>query len=213
MSFGSVSLGPPSPEQLKRWERIGERGCLACWMNVARWILPAHIHHQTVGGRHGALRLGHDFTIGLCGWHHMGRTDYGFSREEMELEWGPSFALTPQDFRREFGVDAELLAAQNERIEWTKPPQRERVRRNGSPTARPSKSFRPATEAKPLRDERSTLEVSRTTQKKRREGLPEKEGVQQATPHSLPPSRRRGSKRGTHCQRPDKVLPRGNRIV
>lgn len=24
---------------------------------------------------------------------------------------------------------------------------------------------------------------------------------------------RRGSKRGTHCQRPDKVLPRGNRIV
>lgn len=39
-------------------------------------------------------------------------------------------------------------------------------------------------EAKPLRGERGTLEVSKTTQRKR------------------------GSKRGTHCQRPEKVIPR-----
>lgn len=30
---------------------------------------------------------------------------------------------------------------------------------------------------------------------------------------TLPQRKRRGSKRGTHCVRPDKVLPRGNRIV
>ena len=40
-------------------------------------------------------------------------------------------------------------------------------------------------EAKPLRDERGTLEVSKTTQRKRK-----------------------GSARGTHCQRPEGALPR-----
>lgn len=60
---------------------------------------------------------------------------------------------------------------------------------------------------------RGMLKIAITPDEARREGLPEKEGTD-TTPHSLPPSRRRkGSKRGTHCTRPSKVIPRGERIV
>lgn len=191
MSMGSRSLPPPTSQQLMRWALMRAHGCIACRiLAIACECGPTEMHHQTVGGKHGAPRLGHDFTIALGAWHHRGEKSAALFVPDYELSFGPSFAKTPRAFRREFGPDAELLAYQNCLIGWTAEPQRERVRRNGSPTARPSKSFRPATEAKPLRDERSTLEVSRTTQKKRR-----------------------GSARGTHCQRPTKVIPRGARIV
>lgn len=162
MSFGPSRLGKPSAEQERRWEKMRAAGCIACSMAV---LSPqggrTEIHHLTIGGKHGAPRLGHWQTVALCAWHHRGMIldDIGLSAH-MEVMYGPSYARTPKAFRAEYGNDALLLEYQNELIGWT-------------------------AEAKPLSDERSTLEVSRTTQKKRR-----------------------GSQRGTHCQRPSKVIPR-----
>lgn len=185
MSFGPSRLGKPSAEQERRWALIRESGCICCRLLNDVFCF-AEIHHQTIGGKHGAPRLGHDFTIGLCGWHHRG--DHRFTLlgdDAMASLRGPSLAKTPRDFRRQFGTDDELLRAQNQRIGWTKEPQRERMRRNGSPTARPSKSFRPATEAQTLGGNATHSQDG-----------------------TLPQRKRRGSKRGTHCVRPDKVIPR-----
>lgn len=148
MSFGSKSLGPPTAEQLRRWEWMEQFGCLACHFlckPIGRQCGPVERHHLTVGGKHGAPRLGHDFTIMLGAWHHRGEAMPGAtsmgggSSEAAEMVFGPSYAKTPRAFRAEFGSDENLLRQQNELIGWTKEPVRERVRRNGSPTAKPGK--------------------------------------------------------------------------
>lgn len=134
MSFGSKSLPPATAEQKRRWELIGDYGCLCCrlLLGIRR---ACEIHHQTVGGKHGAPRLGHDFTIGLCPWHHRGKAWMG---EEAD-RWGASFALTPRDFRHQFGNDHWLLAEQNRLIQWNALPVRERKRNRK--TTRSSKTL------------------------------------------------------------------------
>lgn len=136
MSFGSRSLPPPTAEQKRRWELIRESGCVACRMR-ASWLLhlPVEIHHLTINGRHGGVRLGHEFTVGLCEWHHRGIAlqvtgipDTSMT-ETAEYNFGPSYARTPKAFRAEFGSDEELLKYQNELIGWTKPV-RERKRKS-----------------------------------------------------------------------------------
>jgi hypothetical protein len=115
------TLGKPSTEQERRWALIRERGCIACLVLDGGFMYP-EIHHQTLGGRHGAPRLGHDFTVGLCPWHHRGDAPYPAS--EMEEAHGPSYAKTPKAFRREFGSDATLLREQNALIGWMQEPER-----------------------------------------------------------------------------------------
>lgn len=139
VSLGSRSLNPPTAEQRRRWERMNVFGCIACRMQgkaiTGQFCGPNQRHHLTVGGKHGAPRLGHDFTVMLGAWHHMGtrqrdETGEPWSRLTMEVEFGPSYALTPKAFRREFGSDEELLRYQNELIAWTKEPVRERKRKS-----------------------------------------------------------------------------------
>ena len=158
VSFGSKSLPTPTAADLERWAAIKERmQCVACFA-----IGPVECHHLLSGG---GLRIGHRYTASLCRFCHS--------------------VVKTRGFKASFTNQA-LLDATDFMIGWplTMIPAR-RERRKPSNTARPSKSFRPAAEAKPLRDERGTLEVSKTTQRKRK-----------------------GSARGTHCQRPEKVIPR-----
>jgi len=138
VSFGSVSLPEATPEQIRRWALIGDDGCLCCrlLLGIRRFC---EIHHQTVGGKHGAPRLGHDFTIGLCPWHHRGEAFVG---EDADT-WGPSYAKTPKAFRDEFGSDSWLLGVQNNRIGWKTPPRRQR-RRKSRCTASSKQVKRPA---------------------------------------------------------------------
>lgn len=126
MSFGSRSLGKPSAEQERRWEVMRE--CIVC--NLSRIGIavrgiggPVERHHLTVGGKHGQPRLGHDYTVALCAWHHRGEA--ALPADEAEFMLGPSYARTPKAFRSEFGNDEELLRYQNGLIGWTKPPVRE----------------------------------------------------------------------------------------
>ena len=104
------STGNPTLAQRARWDDIREMGCVCCRINgIVR--LP-EIHHMRVGGKHGQKRLGHDFTFGLCAWHHRGENAWG-SEGRGNFTYGPSFALEPARFRKLFGSQEELLEFQN----------------------------------------------------------------------------------------------------
>lgn len=92
-----------------RFAAIKDIGCIAC-RAYGFGFRPCDVHHLTVGGKHGAPRRGHAYTIGLCPPHHTGTPDnYGPIR-------GPSYAKAPRAFRATFGDDDSLLAKQNELI-------------------------------------------------------------------------------------------------
>lgn len=99
------STGTPTKAQQRRFERIKEIGCIVCRDNGFGYV-PCDIHHMTIGGLHGQKRLGHDYTFGLCKWHHVGEGD-GTGR-------GPSFAKRPKAFRAAFGNQDVLFARQND---------------------------------------------------------------------------------------------------
>jgi hypothetical protein len=86
---------PASKAQKRRFRILGQEiGCMCCRM-LGQGFVPAEIHHITRGGR----RLGHDFTIPLCGWHHrgVGINRFGASiadgRKLFEEFWGNEFDL------------------------------------------------------------------------------------------------------------------------
>ena len=107
------STGTPTAAQAARFEAIREIGCLACRQANRRWTA-AEIHHLTVGGRHGQKRRGHDYTIGLCGWHHRSERPFHVTPGQMRHWYGPSYALEPRQFRETFGQDDALLAEQEQ---------------------------------------------------------------------------------------------------
>ena len=61
------STGKATKAQQARFERIKEIGCICCLKTLYVYE-PPEIHHITDCGR----RRGHDYTIGLCPWHHRG---------------------------------------------------------------------------------------------------------------------------------------------
>lgn len=100
---------------------IGEAGCICCW-EYAELGTACEVHHLTSGGHHGQVRRGHAYTVGLCGWHHRGAIDLDWiprharrriSLESLAEEFGPSYALEPNEFRRTFGGDPTLLILQS----------------------------------------------------------------------------------------------------
>lgn len=110
------STGNPTLAQQWRFRVIQEIGCIAC-LAIGRKS-PAEIHHLTVGGLHGQKRRGHDFTVGLCCYHHRGvAAGSAISARGLEPLLGHSYALNPKGFRAQFGRDDALLARQNQLIE------------------------------------------------------------------------------------------------
>ena len=101
------STGKPTKAQQSRFEAIKTLGCIACRL-AGIGNVPCDVHHMTVGGKHGQKRLGHDYTFGLCKWHHVGE------RIDFVETIGPSFAKEPRKFREHFGSQDELLGKQNE---------------------------------------------------------------------------------------------------
>jgi hypothetical protein len=109
------STGTPTAAQVRRWDRIREKGCIACRMD-GRGYVPTTVHHLTVGGRHGQRRRGHDATVGLCPWHHQGTCREGWSVADMTRAYGPSYAHQPQLFRDWYGEDEALLRFQEQML-------------------------------------------------------------------------------------------------
>ena len=104
-----TSTGKPTKAQQARFERIKECGCILCrrYLHVYE---PPEIHHLTDCGR----RRGHDFTVGLCPWHHRGVSILPVQMAELAM--GPSLARGAKPFRAHWGSDDELLDEQNRLI-------------------------------------------------------------------------------------------------
>lgn len=64
------STGNKTKAQQVRLDTIKEIGCIAC-IALGFGHMGCHEHHLLVAGKHGQHRRGHDFTIGLCPWHHL----------------------------------------------------------------------------------------------------------------------------------------------
>lgn len=102
------AIGSPNKEQRARQDRIRELGCIACWL-MGHGQCPCEIQHLNDCGRN----RGHEYTIGLCAWHHRGVPPGDMRPSEATIMLGPSFAREPQKFADRFGEDDELLFQQN----------------------------------------------------------------------------------------------------
>jgi len=103
-------MGPTKPPTKAQARRLGiitrEIGCVACRLKVDEYRA-AQAHHIIEGGK----RLGHDETIPLCPWHHVGKDDIAPSVALARL--GPSLALDKPRFVAQFGSEKELLEITN----------------------------------------------------------------------------------------------------
>jgi hypothetical protein len=108
------ALPAPTKAEKLRMDLIVEGGCVCC-LQFAGLVCLCEVHHLTVGGKHGAPRLGHAHTVGLCVWHHRGNP-YPWPEATMAGLVGPSYAREPSEFRRVFGGDEGLLRLQSARL-------------------------------------------------------------------------------------------------
>lgn len=99
-------------ERALRFMTIATCGCIACWMSIRRLVAP-QVHHLNFGDKHGGKRLGDEFTVGLCPWHHVGDLVFDWSKGLHRDRLGPSWQHEPTAFRERFGTGAELLDFQN----------------------------------------------------------------------------------------------------
>jgi hypothetical protein len=104
-----TSTGKPTKDQQDRFDAIKDFGCICCFIDGTEHVA-CEIHHLTSCGR----RRGHDFTIGLCPYHHRGVTD--LRREDAISIDGPSLAHGAKLFRKYWGADDMLLDLQNRMI-------------------------------------------------------------------------------------------------
>jgi len=155
--MGSRSLPPPTPEEWERWQRIKQRRICVVSGPIEDPDEPLEIHHLLTAG---GLRIGHRYTVGLAQRIHA--------------------IVKTREFKREW-PNQKILDTQDAAIDWplTLIPAK-RDRRKPSNTARPSKSFRPATEAQTLSDSATRSQEGPMQKRKRR----------------------------SRTSRPDKVIPR-----
>lgn len=110
------STGKPTSAQAVRFVHIKAIGCIACLLTGIRIQTIPEVHHLNAGGYHGAKRRGHDFTIGLCGWHHQGNPPFGMALAGALNVLGPSHKRHKMAFRIQYGTDDQLLETQNKLI-------------------------------------------------------------------------------------------------
>ena len=107
------STEKPTAADLARFAQIRAIGCIACLRGLGRGYGRTEVHHLLVGGKHGQRCRGHEYTIGLCGWHHQGNRPLGMHERDGRKAYGPSYKFHARAFRQEYGQDDELLALQN----------------------------------------------------------------------------------------------------
>lgn len=101
------STATPTREEAARFDAIKEAGCVVAHIRGLGWT-PCEIHHLTIGGKHGAKRRGHEFSVGLNSWSHRGVTFNGLTGLECLELFGPSYALEPRAFREQYPDDLLL---------------------------------------------------------------------------------------------------------
>lgn len=91
-------------------------GCIACRM-VGVFGEPCQIHHITNLGKRVGGKEQHQYTLGLCPWHHQGHYKEGYNERDMVAMLGPSLELHKRAFVERFGAETLLLDVQNVLIE------------------------------------------------------------------------------------------------
>lgn len=93
-----------------------EIGCIPCIIEGEkrgrdRRRTPGQVNHLLSG-----YRLGHDFTVMECPWHHVGDCFPGWDAKRMRKSCGPSRALNKKAFHNRYGSDIELCMRQNDEL-------------------------------------------------------------------------------------------------
>ena len=101
------STKKPTALEQRRFEGLLKIGCICCRMLKVNGRT-AEIHHLIKSNR----RMGHEFTIPLCGWHHRGVTI--LPKAKTQDEYGPSLADGSKPFHAHWGADLELLEKVND---------------------------------------------------------------------------------------------------
>lgn len=102
---------PPTLAEKQRFAAIYEVGCIPCWLKGISFQ-PCTIQHVVEGRK----RLGHDYTYGLCEFHHFGTPKDGWTVKQTEDVLGPSLALSKKRFMQTFGSERELVMVCSEMI-------------------------------------------------------------------------------------------------
>lgn len=100
---------PIRPHDAERMDTIAKFcGCLPCLL--ASWLdVHTSIEHVTNRGRRVGQEEQHQWTIGLCGWHHFGHVSEGWNRQRMSGEFGPTLAWGRHAFEEHFGDEVHVL--------------------------------------------------------------------------------------------------------
>jgi hypothetical protein len=113
MTFGGK---PQTKADRARFAAIRGIGCIVCRAAGAAYRVECQIHHL----KSGNVRRGHQFTVGLCPWHHMAAPFAFHTHAECRIAYGPSLAEGVKPFReyiRTLGIgdgsDDAMLEHQN----------------------------------------------------------------------------------------------------
>lgn len=90
--------------------------CIACEQEQVLQPSRTTEHHLNLGGKAGQKRLGDNYSVPLCEWHHQGYPPGEITASQATFLFGPSLARNSKMFRQTYGTDAELLAKTNERL-------------------------------------------------------------------------------------------------
>lgn len=96
-----------SAKHRRRFHALQEFGCVACRKEGDGYRAP-DVHHLVDGGK----RLGHDYTIPLCPYHHR-----GVQAQNGEIFHGPSLADGKRKFEFRYGKELDLLDYVDRRLE------------------------------------------------------------------------------------------------
>ena len=95
-----------------RFVDLQDVGCLPCRIKGFGCV-PGDVHHLVEGRK----RLGNDYTICLCPWHHRGIPPTGLDVRQAEEIAGPSLARNKKAFYDAFGSEKDLLETTNQALE------------------------------------------------------------------------------------------------
>lgn len=98
---------PANARDRKRMDTISKHcGCLPCLL-MGYSDVHTTIEHATEHGRR--LEDEHQWTIGLCTWHHFGHTHNHRNRQQMSGDFGPPLTWGRHIFEEHFGDEIKVL--------------------------------------------------------------------------------------------------------
>lgn len=95
--------------------------CVCCEIEDVPQPSPTEAHHLNLDGHAGQKRLGDEYQIPICGWHHRAVRRMGMGCDAMTRLYGPSLALDSKQFHFAYGSDMELHAATQHKLARLEP--------------------------------------------------------------------------------------------